>query len=52
MKGISLIFTYLISIIIGILSQNKDIIMDTQEKDKVLACAEIINKKFQKDQVN
>lgn len=55
MKGLYLIFTFLISLFVKIFSQYQDpmsgITMDWEEKDKILSCVEIVSKKFQKDEV-
>ncbi len=56
MKGLHLMFTFLISLLVRIFSQGQDpmkgITMDWQEKDKILSCTEMVTKKFEKEQVS
>lgn len=55
MKAVYFVFTCFISFFITILSQSQTPIsgeeMTSQEKDKILACVELVSRKFQKDEV-
>jgi len=55
MKAVYLVFTCFLSFFITILSQSQTSIngeeMTSFEKDKILACVELVSRKFQKDEV-
>lgn len=55
MRGLYLFFSFLISLMITVFSQDIDmsgITLTWDEKDKILSCTEIVSKKFQKDEVS